>query len=265
LGAPQSVTQINPAATSYQTADIVFGIGERIKSMAQSVVGQFSIPQGNMSEKQIQGSESEQQSLHHNFLYSIETLFEQTYQGILNLRGIYANNPRKLSIIIGDKGAQQIMITKDMLLEDFRIFVERVDDEKTSKASADATLFQLLQAKILDPTTYEQWVGRATMDKVGNIVRESGIRQRMAAKGADKKNQEMSQIQNLNTQHEKERQEQREDKLLAHSDIEADKNRTNKLESIDRRGQWKTMSDEKKAQYAERLANMQKQMEGKEK
>jgi len=134
-------------------------------------------------------------------------------------------------------------------MEDFRIFVERTDDEKSSKLAADQQLMQLKASGIIDAITFENYIGRITVDKIGQAIRESGARQRMAAKQQQKMQQEASQVQQVNMQHERERQEERENMLLQHDDIESEKNRVNKLEMVDRRGQWKNMSEDKKNEF----------------
>ena len=59
---------------------------------------------------------------------------------------IYADNPRRLAIVTGDKGMEHILMTKDTRLEDFRVFVDRAESEQTAKQNGNSLLFTLRQS-----------------------------------------------------------------------------------------------------------------------
>lgn len=197
--------------------------------------------------KQVLGAEEEEQSLHGLYLNRIVSLFQSEYQCIANKgKRIYADSPRRLAIMVGDKGAEEIVITKDMVLEDFRCFVKRSDDEKQSKQMADATLTQLLQMQIITPNDYADNYGRTGMDEVGKVIRDSLIRKNEAQKLQAQAQQEQQQQQNMLMQAQAERAELQKEKDKGIELSEAAKDRMAKLDAIILRAKTKMAVDNNK-------------------
>lgn len=115
------------------------------------------------------------------FYYALTTILKQAYQHIATVgKRVYADSPRKLSIISGDKGAEIINITKDLMLEDFRVFIERTAPEETEIEQANTLMFTLLEAQLLDAGRVAHLFGRGTMDNVADAMREFQAEQREA-------------------------------------------------------------------------------------
>lgn len=88
---------------------------------------------------------------------------------------IYYNNPRKLAIYTGDKGVQQIDITKDFLLSDFRLHLERVEEKNVLIQQAKLELMQLLQLGLIDQERFANLYGRSTPDDIPGAIRDRAI------------------------------------------------------------------------------------------
>ena len=114
------------------------------------------------------------------FYWALTSILKGAYQQMASMgKRIYAENPRRLAIMVGDKGMQQIMLTKDMLMEDFRVFIERKESEPAERANADALLFTLVQAGLIDQMRFANLYGRANARLVAKAVREYAQERRM--------------------------------------------------------------------------------------
>lgn len=159
-----------------------------------------------------------------NFFYCIGNVFEQVHQSNAS-RGkrIYADSPRRLSIMTGDKGAQEITITKDMNNEDFRVFIRRTGSEVQEQFMAKQELINLAQLGKIDDGEFSRWYGVATMEDIPKIIRESYKRRKSADKVA------MQQQQILNQQ-----QQQQNQQLMGQAKEERDKMLQIQLETNER-------------------------------
>lgn len=86
-------------------------------------------------------------------------------------RLIYADNPRRLAIYTGDEGVQEITITKDMALDDFRLSVRRSVDEATERQMVDGMVIQFIQLQMLDRKAGANLLGRASLEEFYDAVR----------------------------------------------------------------------------------------------
>ena len=86
-------------------------------------------------------------------------------------RLIYADNPRRLAIYTGDEGVQEIVITRDMALEDFRLSVKRSVDEATERQMVDTQVIQFMQLQMLDRKSAANLLGRASLEEFYDAVR----------------------------------------------------------------------------------------------
>jgi len=68
---------------------------------------------------------------------------------------IYFDNPRRLAIAVGDLGMQRILISEDHLLDDFRIFIERVEDEASAKEKGNQLLWTLIQSGMISEENFK--------------------------------------------------------------------------------------------------------------
>ena len=108
------------------------------------------------------------------FYSALINIFKQAAQATCNVgKRFYIQNERELSIIVGDKNITTVRLSKDLVNEDFRVFVERVPNKKEQISEANSLIFQLVQAQIMSPLTAASLYGRSTMEQVGKAWRES--------------------------------------------------------------------------------------------
>ena len=180
MGVPNAVSEYGARLAA--AAQSMTAMANEQVQIAQQRMGILSIP-GKESKKALLGQEAEEQSLHGLYLSRMVSLYESEYNCIANKgKRIYADNPRRLAIMVGDKGAEEIRITKDMSLEDFRIRIKRTDDEKQSKILANQELKNLLQMQQITREDFADNYDRITLDEVGRVIRDSIIRTKTAEK-----------------------------------------------------------------------------------
>jgi hypothetical protein len=125
------------------------------------------------------------------FYYALTKILEQAYQHMATVgKKVYYDSPRKMSMIVGDKGYQILTVTQDHMLEDFRIDVERTESQLTLKNNANSLIFTLLQGGLLDPLRASMLLNRATPDQVSKSLREYQLEQYAAKKEQDNINQQ---------------------------------------------------------------------------
>ena len=166
------------------------------------------------------------------FYWALTSILKQAYQHIATVgKAVYFDNPRRLAMIVGDKGLDNITITEDNLMQDYRVFVDRSEAKGQALKAGDQLLFTLLQSGLIDPLTFSNLMGRATPEMVAKALREFQADKAMAEqKSAQASNQglqaqqmqeaqqmqqiegmqeeqEMAQAQIMDTQHEQNMQE----------------------------------------------------------
>jgi hypothetical protein len=107
------------------------------------------------------------------FYWALTSILKQAYQHIATVgKRIYADNPRRLAIATGDRGMQNIILTKDTQLEEFKIFIERTEGERSSIQSGNQLLFTLVQAGLIDQVRFANLFNRADADMIAKHMRE---------------------------------------------------------------------------------------------
>lgn len=84
---------------------------------------------------------------------------------------MYAESPHNLILAVGDDGAERIMFTKESMVEDYRIDLERTLPEKDLLQQANELMLQLLQAQMLDTDTVSKMLNLAVPDEVYSASR----------------------------------------------------------------------------------------------
>lgn len=159
--------------------EFVYELAERMRGIMQNISGVNESMTGTSGEKNklvgtVRSEIAQGTLLQENFYYTISEVLLQTYQGIASQgKRIYADSKRRLSIVLGDQGAEEIIITKDMNLEDFRVFIKRAMPDEAQKEAANAVLIQLRQAGMVDEEQFANYYGRASMEDVAKAIRES--------------------------------------------------------------------------------------------
>ena len=107
------------------------------------------------------------------FYYALSRIILQAGQAIASVgKRIYADNRRKLAIMTGDKGVRNIIITEEMVTEDFRIFIKRTTGEEEQKQAGNQLLFSLVGAQLIDPKRFANMLNRGNINDIARATRE---------------------------------------------------------------------------------------------
>ena len=121
------------------------------------------------------------------FYWALTSILRQAYEHMATVgKAIYHDNPRKLAIMVGDEGMSRITITKDHLMQDYRVFIKRSETPEQGVAAANQLLFTLLQAGLIDQVIFANLFNRASPDLVADALRKYSRDKMMAQQQADK-------------------------------------------------------------------------------
>lgn len=116
------------------------------------------------------------------FYWALTSILGQANQHIATVgKRIYADNPRRLAIATGDRGMKNIVLTRDTVLEEFKIFIERTEGEKTAIQSGNQLLFTLIQAGLIDDLRFANLFNRSDADAIAKGMREYQAEKSQAA------------------------------------------------------------------------------------
>lgn len=120
------------------------------------------------------------------FYYALADVVNQIYRHFASTgKRIYADNPRRLAIAVGDKGMQEILITKDIMLDDFRIFINRRESDESAISAGNALLFTLRQAGLIDDLRFAKLFNSATSEEIAKSLREFHMEKEQAKREMD--------------------------------------------------------------------------------
>lgn len=121
------------------------------------------------------------------FYWALTSILRQAYEHMATVgKAIYHDNPRKLAIMVGDEGMSRIEITKDHLMQDYRVFIKRSETPEQGVSAANQLLFTLLQAGLIDQVIFANLFNRASPDLVADALRKYSRDKMMAQQAADK-------------------------------------------------------------------------------
>lgn len=246
LGIPNVVGRYGMQAAD-NGAEVLFNVANQVRGFASSMVGEWQLPGGKEGKNGALGAEMDSKSLHGTTLYAMEQIMQQIFQAISSQgKRIYCNSPRRLTIVAGDEGAKEIMITKEMNLEDFRIFIKRTDDDKASKEQANMILLQMLQTGMITKTDAANHYGRISLNDVGKVLRDAANRMEQAQQ-AQQEAQQKQQQQQVAQQGLANEQMQAEMKRRESVELQQkEEDRVSKLEQISARGATQMARDRQK-------------------
>jgi len=209
----QDVTGVNEAMTGTQGgADVLVGVIEA------------QIQRGSLVQEP--------------FYASLTSILQQAYLHIATVgKSIAIENPRQLSIIVGDRGSKTINLTKDHLYQDYRIAVKRSETKEQGIQAGNQLLFTLLQGGLIDDTRFANLFDRSNSSMIARALREFQNEKVQAKYEMDKvnaqrntqqqqaiANEQQAIVQNVNQQ----KQDAVDEKLLDH---ELDMEKTNMVEN----------------------------------
>lgn len=142
------------------------------------------------------------------FYNAMTMVFKQCYQSMATVgKRIYADSERNLAIATGDEGVEVIKITKDMIHEDFRIFVKRENGDEVLVNAGNQMLMTLFQLQLIDEKRVSNLYGRSTPDQVASAMRSFA-----------KEKEELARAQGKQMQQQQEMQSQMEDQMQANAE-----------------------------------------------
>jgi hypothetical protein len=154
----------------------MFDIVSNLQEGIQQTTGVNESMQGTQGDKLVGVVEAQIQRgslLQEPFYWGLTAVLEQAYQHMATVgKKIYMDNPRRLAIAVGDLGMQRIIITEDMVLDDFRIKIDRSEDDATLKERGNNLLFTLIQGGLITEDNFKLLYNRATPDDVADALRE---------------------------------------------------------------------------------------------
>lgn len=107
------------------------------------------------------------------FYWALTSILKQAFEHMATVgKSVYFDNPRRLAMMVGDKGLRNIAITEDSLLQDYRIFIKRSESEEQGINNGNTLLFTLLQSQLIDQTIFANLFNRATPDLISKALRE---------------------------------------------------------------------------------------------
>jgi hypothetical protein len=106
------------------------------------------------------------------FYWALTSVLTQAYDHMATVgKMIYFDNPRKLTMMIGDKGFQRISITKDHLLQDYRTFIKRSESKEKGVNNGNALLWTLLQGQLIDDKIFSNLFNRSNPEQIADALR----------------------------------------------------------------------------------------------
>ena len=219
-------TGTKDAAEFYKVVDVLKGFSESMTGVNEAMTGSGG---GQRELKGVTDAMIERGSLiQEDYYFAMTEILRQAYRCMAQQgKQIYADNPRKLAIMTGDEKASAIIITKDMLNEDFRIDIKRIPPEQKQMALQEST--RLFKDGTLDSEGYAKtyWIG--TMDDVARELRRS-------LRKAEEMKKKMAQLQQQKQQEEQQQQQgmmqdvkNENAKKLANENEQNDKDRQTKI------------------------------------
>ena len=128
------------------------------------------------------------------FYYALTSILHQGYEHQATVgKAIYCDNPRRLAMMVGDKGFKNILITKDHLLQDYRMFVNRSETKEQGIQAGNQLLFTLFQAGLIDDVRFSNLFDRSDSRTIARALREFAKEKKQAQNMSDKQNAQMQQ------------------------------------------------------------------------
>lgn len=128
------------------------------------------------------------------FYATLTSVLREFYEQIATTgKSIYVDNPRQLSIMVGDKGFVNINLTKEHLLQDYRIMIKRSETREQGIQAGNQLLFTLLQAGIIDQARFANLFDRSNSTMIAQSIREYQREKLQAQYEMDKVNAQRNQ------------------------------------------------------------------------
>lgn len=172
-----------------------------------------------------------------DFYAGIGDIMLDTYQAVASQgKRIYADSKRKLSLIVGDEESIELIITKDMAMEDSRVFIHRASPDEQQKTDAMAASLQLFQLGLLGDRQVAQVWGRGDLTEVAKLMREFSTEKTMTSRMQQKKLDQQMQ----SAQQQEQDAKMQQDEMLNIGLDQQERDRQEKLAAINLKEGWKS-------------------------
>jgi len=124
------------------------------------------------------------------FYFCLFRIFDQLFQGLITFgKKVYAEDERKLSIIVGDKNVKVIQVTKNIAMEEFKSFMERRAPDTVIRKQVDDSALALLGAGLLSKARFVDVYGKGDMNDLTIAIRQTVV-ELMAAESSKEREQQ---------------------------------------------------------------------------
>lgn len=107
------------------------------------------------------------------FYWALTSILKQAYEHMATVgKAVYYDNPRRLAMMVGDKGFKDLTITEDNLMQDYRVFINRAESKEQGITNGNQLLFTLLQAGLIDQEIFANLFNRANPDLIADALRQ---------------------------------------------------------------------------------------------
>jgi len=172
------------------------------------------------------------------FYYALTRILHQGYEHQATVgKAIYCDNPRRLASMVGDKGFQNIIITKEHLLQDYRIFVDRSETKEQGVQAGNQLLFTLIQAGLIDDKIFSNLFDRADSRMIARALREYAKAKQQAQNMQDKQQAGQASQQQIQEEELMNQMQQAQQAQGETEQINNDLAHQRELEKIDRKQQ----------------------------
>lgn len=199
MGITNVITPVSSSVGSNISAFMNYS--EMMKNIGQSTTGVTDTMQGQNSGANdlvgVQEIKLQQGSIaQEGFNNCIEDILRQTYQCVAESgKRIYAENPYRLSQIVGDESEDAIELTKNMCSESFRVFIKRTAAPEQQRAEVNLECNTNFQLGLIGDEEYAYMLENSDLDEMPKAIRMFTKRKAMQAKMQQEQQMAIAQAQ----------------------------------------------------------------------
>lgn len=105
--------------------------------------------------------------------YCLHKIILDIYESFSNRgRRILSANQNLLTVVAGEHGMKNIVLTRDYDLDEFRMRIERANNPAQERQSANEQLMMLLQGGLISQEIFSKYYNKSTLSSIGKAIRE---------------------------------------------------------------------------------------------
>ena len=108
-------------------------------------------------------------SLNNNVIIDLYTSFGNRGRRILS------ENKSMLTVVTGEEGVKNIVLTKEYDLEEFRVTIERANNPAQERQGANEQLLSFLQLGLIDHEIIAKYYNKSNLSTLGAVIRERAM------------------------------------------------------------------------------------------